>query len=506
MRLTLFLSALLVLSACTGDRTEPDNNPIDTSTTGQDTTPEDLGPDKCLLDNADGLLIEQRCTINFCYEGFEDCDADDSTGCEAAIERSADNCGACGVQCGEGEACIGGLCKCGDSDGDGGPACTGEGEVCCSDTCTQPTDPTCPCGEAANCEEGQLCCNDDCAEIVSDDLNCGACGVTCAPGQVCSEGECACDTGLENCDGDAENGCEISLLDNNSNCGACGVTCGQGEACVDGACTCGPVVATDGAIACATDGQVCCANTCVPEGDPRCACGNAPSCDPGTVCCDNLCTPIDTTTDCGGCGVACAPEQSCDEGACLCPSNSPTLCGEDCVNTDTEEAHCGSCDNTCHPDRSCSSGNCVCPSNELSCTDGSCKTESASNCGVCGRQCLSRIGIPATCQNSRCTCSLGVKGWGCPSNTDCIAGEVASSSADLCYNSTRTCSSKTVGMACGDNALCVLTDIFSRTAECFTICRTSLGGYGTSSHPDCPSTRDICTSPGGKVSSYGYCK
>ncbi|XYH96597.1 hypothetical protein ACMHYB_53945 [Sorangium sp. So ce1128] len=72
--------------------------------------------------------------------------------------------------------------------------------------------------------------------------SCGACGVRCAdPGgegaaALCAAGACtiACDPGRADCDGDAGNGCEARLLEDEGHCGACGVTCSG--ACDRGTC------------------------------------------------------------------------------------------------------------------------------------------------------------------------------------------------------------------------------------------------------------------------------
>jgi hypothetical protein len=78
---------------------------------------------------------------------------------------------------------------------------------------------------------------------------------------LCAEGGCAiarCDPGFGDCDGDAANGCEASLLDDASACGECGAACSFAHAeasCVDGRCqlqACEPGYAD-----CAPDSQGC---------------------------------------------------------------------------------------------------------------------------------------------------------------------------------------------------------------------------------------------------------
>jgi hypothetical protein len=77
----------------------------------------------------------------------------------------------------------------------------------------------------------------------SDVVDCGACGNACNPGpseyRACIDGRCeyACAEGAVYCDG------TCSFLDRDFyNCGACGVVCEFGEVCSEGACvpvTCG---------------------------------------------------------------------------------------------------------------------------------------------------------------------------------------------------------------------------------------------------------------------------
>lgn len=69
--------------------------------------------------------------------------------------------------------------------------------------------------------------------------NCGACGVNCASGQMCSEGRCVnpCATGRIYCIGNLD--LAISCVDpmrNAAHCGGCGVACLAGMGCEGGRC------------------------------------------------------------------------------------------------------------------------------------------------------------------------------------------------------------------------------------------------------------------------------
>lgn len=50
------------------------------------------------------------CVVLRCDAGRADCDADVTNGCEATLTSDASHCGACGVSCGPGGVCAGGLC------------------------------------------------------------------------------------------------------------------------------------------------------------------------------------------------------------------------------------------------------------------------------------------------------------------------------------------------------------------------------------------------------------
>jgi hypothetical protein len=89
------------------------------------------------------------------------------------------------------------------------------GEVCSGGTC------------ARECVSPYVLCGDRCVDVASDPKNCGACGATCANG-ICAAGKCqtgACPANRGDCDGFAENACETALDTSLSHCGACGVSC-----------------------------------------------------------------------------------------------------------------------------------------------------------------------------------------------------------------------------------------------------------------------------------------
>jgi hypothetical protein len=133
-----------------------------------------------------------------CGSAYLDCDKLTSNGCEVTRTVDRNNCGACGVACGPDEICGGGQC--------------------------------------AKCSPGLSVCNNACINLTTNNSNCGACGVSCsatAPhaSAVCKSSACAlqCSAGYLDCNGNALDGCEVQV--SATNCGACGVTCGAGELC-----------------------------------------------------------------------------------------------------------------------------------------------------------------------------------------------------------------------------------------------------------------------------------
>lgn len=131
--------------------------------------------------------------------------------------------------------------------------------------------------------------------------------------QVCTV---ECQDGFGNCDDDATNGCETSLVEPSS-CGACDIAC-EGET---------PI--------CAPGEPASCQAGCP---DPLTECGG--SC-------------IDVTTDrdnCGSCGNACEPGQTCESSECAsCPDGFGDCDAlvEGCETSLESNDACGACGVTC---------------------------------------------------------------------------------------------------------------------------------------------------------------
>ncbi|MFK7999207.1 MAG: hypothetical protein AB8H86_06400 [Polyangiales bacterium] len=79
-----------------------------------DDAPRDDGPSLCAsacdLANANARCRAGMCEIEDCDSGFEDCDSQPTNGCEINTLTAPNHCGACGLVCGVGEACVEGTC------------------------------------------------------------------------------------------------------------------------------------------------------------------------------------------------------------------------------------------------------------------------------------------------------------------------------------------------------------------------------------------------------------
>lgn len=110
-----------------------------------------------------------------CVGTRADCDGDPEDDCETDLSSSTAHCGACGVSCGSGETCVGGMCTCGETTRADGPACASH-ERCC---------------EGVEGIRGGAGCTD----VTSSNTSCGACGAPCPANESCASGACTCNGG-----------------------------------------------------------------------------------------------------------------------------------------------------------------------------------------------------------------------------------------------------------------------------------------------------------------------
>jgi hypothetical protein len=163
---------------------------------------------------------------------------------------------------------------------------------------------------------------------------------------------------------------------------ACSPGATQSCLCVDG---------RMGAQSCDDQGTRWGACSCQPLPIPPADAGPEPPTCSGTVC-GGQC--VDTNSDgehCGSCGTACSSAQICVRGACMLTCGSSELaCGQSCVNTRSNRSHCGGCGVACGANEDCVSGSCAtrCAAGQTSCS-GACVDlqRDSRNCGMCGTVC-----------------------------------------------------------------------------------------------------------------------
>ena len=335
----------------------------------------------------------------------------------AVVSRDALNCGACGVACPTGQVCA---------------AAPGKATASCG----------CPAGRPDACGTSS---STVCTDVQADPLHCGACGVACGAGTVCSAGECvlSCVPTQQACPGTGGTGYCADLSQDPNNCGACGVACPAGQACAVAAgqttasCRC-PTGQPD---ACGAGAGAFCTNVQVDPLDCG-ACGVA--CGAGTVCsagaCVLSCVPSQQacegpggggycadlardTNNCGACGATCPTGQACSvavdqvTASCGCPAEQPDACGTGagafCTDLRLDPRHCGACGVTCGAGQKCQAGACLaadCPGAALcgaSCVDLQIDPR---HCGACGVVCPAGVGEVGACVAGSCTTGCAA-GW-----------------------------------------------------------------------------------------------
>jgi hypothetical protein len=204
----------------------------------------------------------------------------------------------------------------------------------------------------ADCGGGSFPC------LVTDTMNCGACGHACGPGQYCSGGSCSLTCA----------GYPVPVETDSNNCGNCGNVCPGPEVCAAGHCAnpCGPTPAS------------CAGGFQYPLSDGGVSCPTCPGCTygyvPGPTCVDVL----SDSNNCGACGRACATGQICSSGNCIQPCENDQVCGLGgclascptgltacgggagataiCVDFRNDPKNCGGCGTSCP---SCVDGTCV---------------------------------------------------------------------------------------------------------------------------------------------------
>ena len=471
----------LALSACSSAESSSGQGKPDAGSTSDGGTPDA---------QSDGSGHGEGCSPKSCLQVGAACGSIDD-GCGGTVDcgscTAPDTCGGAGVenQCGcTVKSCAQLGVNCGEVDTGCGAVDCGEcsaPETCggggfdnqCGCTCELPHAQT-VCGggdcQIESCDAGWADCDGNhangCETGIDDDVdNCGACGSSCSfPNSVdsdCQGGTCVlgtCATGFDDCDGQADNGCEANLSADPENCSSCGNVCagvGGTPVCEFGACGISSCSAGLGDCTSApgcetnlmTSAAHCgfCGNACsFAHATAHCVQGTCQmlACDNGYGDCDgNAANGCETYTasnvlNCGTCGNACAPQANtsvaCVNGSCSYACNPSWV---DCdgspgceVNTSTDVNNCGSCGASCSGNHvsggACVGGSCVgdCSGLWADCnndlrSDG-CETDvsdDVDNCGGCGFSCSDEH-VALSCSGGVCS-GLCEFGWDdCNSN------------------------------------------------------------------------------------------
>lgn len=190
------------------------------------------------------------------------------------IRFDPSHCGGCAIHCVTGELCDQGQCVAlGGGSGSGGSGGGSGGSGSGGSGCSYP----------------EQTCGSTCTDTDTDSANCGGCGLSCAPTQMCSKGVC-----VQGCVA-PQLSCAGTCVDTDSdlgNCGSCGHVCEASQACNGGSCV----------TPCAS-GTTLCKSACIDlSGDP---------------------------SNCGGCGITCASGEQCHAGLCRGSTSVwPTLGGD----------------------------------------------------------------------------------------------------------------------------------------------------------------------------------
>jgi hypothetical protein len=312
---------LCVVSACTAPWADCDMNGTDCETNTSTSTANCGGCNNgekspefdCTnqFPNATAKCAASSCQISKCALNFADCNMNpDLDGCEANLEASNSNCGACGTAC---------LAPYGTN------TCNGKGA--CVPICTA-TSGDCDTSRENGCE----------ANLATEAANCGGCGPSfvCATNtgtsaNTCTNSVCSplCSQSyFQDCDSNPNNGCETDVRSSSTNCGGCNITCATNAA---------------------TSANICSVSTCVPtcvvnhqdcDGNPNNGCETPTANDPA---------------NCGGCATQCktqnASASACNSGACAPACNDGfAACSNaaaGCLTSIDTAAHCGTCTTAC---------------------------------------------------------------------------------------------------------------------------------------------------------------
>ena len=457
-----------------------------------------------------------KCSDNVTAEGII-CIKDED------LLSDGNNCGGCGIVCGEGKACANGKCVQNSCSGATPDLCVVDGQNTCKNTHSTDAD------------------------------HCGACNYACvnnpatnATSSLCEDGVCqyTCDSGYTNCGGSTASNIKCvkttDMQTDGQNCGSCGKVCGAEEACVGGKCVQNSC-SGDNPDLCVVGGQNVCRNVHSSDADHCGACNYACADNPATnatssVCQNGVCQytcdsgytncggvtaasincikTTDLQTDgqnCGSCGTVCGSGKACVGGKCVqnsCSGATPDLCvvnGQNiCKNTHSSDAsHCGACNYAC-------SNNPATNATSNLCKDGVCQYTCNSGYTNCGGVTASSIKCIKTTDLQTDGQNCGSCGNVCGAGKACVGGKCVQNSCsgntpDLCVvDGQNTCKNThssdalhcgACNYACSNNPATNAASNTCKNGVCQYACNsgyTNCGGV-TASSINCIKTTDLQT-------------
>ncbi|MFT7625932.1 MAG: hypothetical protein ACI9WU_005124, partial [Myxococcota bacterium] len=301
-----------------------------------------------------------------------------------------------------------------------------------------------------------------------------------------------CPAGTASCDDDWQNGCEITTDTDNANCGACGIPCAPDNAtasCTAGSCeiadcnpgffgtTCAPC---PGETAPCSDNGVCADGV---TGAGTCACDTGAEGDACAVCVAGYFGPGCDACPGSGDGTVCSEHGTCADlvdgtGECTCETG---WSGDDCA-TDVDEclADAGPCDANAVCTNSDGAFECVCndgwTGDGATCADVDECVDGSFEC-VIGAGCINGDG------SFECACLDGFDGDGATCTPSCDAGFAPS--ACLAAADAASCVQGCKDAVCAIAASCCDTEWTDACSSC------AAGGAGPD-NADCSSVSDTC--------------
>jgi hypothetical protein len=413
------------------------------------------------------------CAVSTCTAGYADCDQSGANGCEISVDADAAHCGVCAHACSNVHgtpACAAGLCSiqcdsgwgnCNSSPDDGCElALDSDVNNCgvCAKQCNSTTGtPSCAAGVChTECTTGLGDCDGNVdngceSNTQTDPVHCGACAKVCSSvggTPSCAAGICSitCNAGVGDCDNNADTGCEVNLNTDAAHCGTCAKACssvnGTGT-CVGGACA---IVCATGFADCDKNADTGCEINLTNDVTNCAACGSA-------------CSSVHGTASC----VASACAIACDTGWGNCDGNAGNGCEMDLGSSSANCATCGHACSSVNGTPSCANGQCQiacnvgyadCDSNPANGCEINLNTDEV-HCGACLTVCNSTHGTPSCTAGS---CSIGCDaGWANCDNNLANGCEIDLTSSTLHCGTCGAACSTANGVAACSNSQCSIT-------------------------------------------------